>query len=72
MLKKFPEFYGNRKFITLFTEAFQLTVHMEQQFEVEHNEGQIITKFISYVIALVSIKQHVSAYSEAIIRFTKR
>ena len=38
--------------------------------EVEYNEGQNMTKFISQVIAVVSIKQHVSAYSEAINRFT--
>ena len=38
--------------------------------EVKYNEGQNTTKFISYVIAVVLIKQHVSAYCEAIIRFT--
>jgi len=39
-------------------------------FEVKYNEGQNTTKFISLVIAVVLIKQHVSAYTEAIIRFT--
>ena len=38
--------------------------------EVKYNEGQNTTKFISWVIAVVLIKQHVSAYCEAIIRFT--
>ena len=38
--------------------------------EVKNNEGQNTTKFISYVIAVVLIKQHVYAYCEAIIRFT--
>ena len=38
--------------------------------EVEYNECQNTTKFIGQVIAVVLIKQHVSAYSEAIIRFT--
>jgi len=38
--------------------------------EVEYNEGQNTTKFIGWVIAVVLIKQHVSAYSEAIVRFT--
>ena len=37
--------------------------------EVKYNEGQN-TKFISWVIAVVLIKQHVSAYCEAINRFT--
>ena len=38
--------------------------------EVKYNEGQNTKKFISKVIAVVLIKQHVSAYCEAIIRFT--
>ena len=38
--------------------------------EVKYNEGQNTTKFIGYVIAVVLIKQRVSAYCEAIIRFT--
>ena len=38
--------------------------------EVKYNEGQNTTKFISWVIAVVLIKQHVSAYCEAIIWFT--
>jgi len=38
--------------------------------EIKHNEGQNTTKFISYIIAVVLIKQHVSAYCEAVIRFT--
>ena len=38
--------------------------------EVEYNEGQNTTKFISKVIAVALIK-HVSTYSEAIIRLTK-
>ena len=38
--------------------------------EVKYNEVQNTTKFNSYVIAVVLIKQHVSAYCEAIIRFT--
>ena len=37
--------------------------------EVKYNEGQKTTKFISLVIAVMLIK-HVSAYCEAIIRFT--
>jgi len=38
--------------------------------EVKYNESQNTTKFISLVIAVVLIKQNVSAYCEAIIRFT--
>jgi len=40
------------------------------RFGIKYNDGQNITKFISHVIAVVLIKQHVSAYCEAIIRFT--
>jgi hypothetical protein len=35
MPQKFPEFYGNRQFITRFT-----TAHMEQQFVVTHTVHQ--------------------------------
>ena len=38
--------------------------------EVMYNEGQNTTKLINWVKAVVSLKQYVLAYSEAIIRFT--
>ena len=37
--------------------------------EVTWNKSQNTTRFIGYVVAMVLIKQHVSAYMEAIIRF---
>ena len=40
MPKKFPEFYGTRKFVTLLTAALQLAVHVGQQYVVTHTIRQ--------------------------------